>query len=83
MLKAMHAQKDLESAREKAELVIEKLKGMKLPEAAGRIENGIEETLTYMNFPWNIGPKFGPTMDWSGSCSKSGTGPHPQMCAKY
>jgi len=32
-------------------LVIEKLKGMKLPEAASRIEKGIEDTLSYMNFP--------------------------------
>ena len=51
MLKAIHAQEDLESAREKSKLVIEKLKGMKLPEAASRIEKGIEDTLSYMNFP--------------------------------
>ena len=51
MLKAIHAQEDLESAREKAKLVIEKLKGMKLPEAASRLEKGIEDTIAYMNFP--------------------------------
>lgn len=51
MLKAIHAQEDLESAREKAKLVIEKLKGMKLPEAASRLEKGLEDTIAYMNFP--------------------------------
>ena len=51
MLKAIHAQEDLESAREKAKLVIEKLKGMKLPEAASRLEKGLEDTISYMNFP--------------------------------
>lgn len=46
MLKAIHAQEDLTSAREKAEAVIIKLKEMKLPEAAVKIEKGIVETLT-------------------------------------
>ena len=52
MLKAIHAQEDLTSAGEKAEAVIIKLKEMKLPEAAVKIEKeGIVETLTYMHFP--------------------------------
>ncbi len=51
MLKAIHAQEDLESAREKAAQVVQKLKSMRLGEAAGKIEKGIEETLTYMKFP--------------------------------
>lgn len=51
MLKAIHAQEDLESAREKAKAVADKLKTMKLPEAAKKITNSIEETLTYMKFP--------------------------------
>lgn len=51
MLKAIHAQEDLLSAREKAKQVTEKLRGMKLPEAAKKIETSIEETLTYMKFP--------------------------------
>lgn len=51
MLKAIHAQEDLESAREKAAAVAEKLRSMKLAEAAKKIETGIEETLTYMHFP--------------------------------
>ena len=29
----------------------EKLKGMKLPEAASRLEKGIEDTIAYRNFP--------------------------------
>lgn len=51
MLKAIHAQEDLASAKEKAEVVIIKLKEMKLPEAAAKIGKGIAETLTYMHFP--------------------------------
>ncbi len=51
MLKAIHAQEDLESAREKAAAVAEKLRSMKLAEAAKKVENSIEETLTYMHFP--------------------------------
>lgn len=51
MLKAIHAQEDIESAREKAKVVMDKLKGMKLPEAASRLEKAIEETLSYMHFP--------------------------------
>ena len=51
MLKAIHAQEDLKTAKEKAKAVAEKLREMKLKEAAERIENGIAETLTYMHFP--------------------------------
>jgi putative transposase len=51
MLKAIHAQEDLEAAREKAEAVVAKLKTMKLPAAAEKIREGIEETLTYYGFP--------------------------------
>jgi len=51
MLKAIHAQEDIESAREKSAAIVKKLKEMKLPEAAKKLENGIEETLSYMKFP--------------------------------
>jgi transposase-like protein len=51
MLRAIHAQEDKVSAREKAALVAAKLRGMKLKEAADKLEKGIEETLTYMDFP--------------------------------
>ena len=51
MLKAIHAQEDLESAREKVVAVAEKLRNMKLSEAAKKVESSIEETLTYMHFP--------------------------------
>ncbi len=43
MLKAIHAQK--------ARAVVEGLRSMKLKEAAKKVENGIEETLTYCDFP--------------------------------
>lgn len=51
MLKAIHAQEDIQSAREKAASIVEKLNSMRLFEAAKKIEAGIEETLTYMKFP--------------------------------
>ena len=51
MLKAIHSQESKEAAREKAIRVAEKLKAMKLAKAAQKVENGIEETLIYMDFP--------------------------------
>lgn len=51
MLKAIHAQEDKEAAREKALAVAAKLREMKLREAAEKVETGIEETITYMDFP--------------------------------
>ena len=51
MLKAIHAQESKEAARKKARDVIEKLRSMRLNEAAKKVEDGIEETLTYMDFP--------------------------------
>ena len=36
---------------EKAELVAQKLEDMKLPKAAQRVREGVEETLTYHDFP--------------------------------
>lgn len=51
MLKAIHAQESREAAREKAAQVSQKLREMKLPKAAQKVQDGIEETLTYMEFP--------------------------------
>jgi transposase-like protein len=51
MLKAIHAQEDKSAAREKAMSVAAKLREMKLRDAADKLEKGIEETLSYMDFP--------------------------------
>ena len=51
MLKAIHAQESKEAARKKACDIVEKLRSMRLNEAAKKVEDGIEETLTYMDFP--------------------------------
>jgi putative transposase len=51
MLKAIHAQEDVEAAKEKAEAVVAKLETMKLRSAAVKVCEGIEETLTYYAFP--------------------------------
>ena len=42
---------DLDAARDKAADVVAKLEGMRLPKAAGIVRDGVEETLTYMQFP--------------------------------
>ena len=52
MLKAIHAQEDKEAARAKAGLVVEKLRRMKLEKAAELVEKSAEETLSYMDFPY-------------------------------
>lgn len=51
MLKAIHAQEDREASLQKAALVVEKLKAMKLSAAAKTVELGVSETLTYTEFP--------------------------------
>ena len=51
MLKAIHAQEDAETAREKAKAVVAKLRKMKLRKAAEKVEESMQETLTYMDFP--------------------------------
>ena len=51
MLNAIHAQENKKASREKAAAVVSELKAMKLPEAAKKVEAGIEETLTYCDFP--------------------------------
>lgn len=50
-LKAIHAQENKKAAREKAWVVVEKLHSTKLKEVAKKGENGIEETLSYCEFP--------------------------------
>ena len=50
-LKAIHAQESKAAAREKAKRVVEDLRGMRLKEAAKKVEDSIDETLTYMDFP--------------------------------
>ena len=49
--KAIHAQESKKAAREKAKAVVEEVRSMKLKEAAKKVEDGIEETLTYCDFP--------------------------------
>ena len=51
MLKAIHAQESKRASREKAKAVAAQLREMKLKEAAKKVEDGVEETLTYCGFP--------------------------------
>lgn len=51
MLKAIHAQEDAHAARIKAASVAEKLETMKLYKAAEQVRHGIDETLSYHDFP--------------------------------
>jgi len=51
MLKAIHAQESIETAREKAAQVVAKMQELKLREAAKVVAEGIEETFAYYRFP--------------------------------
>ena len=51
MLKAIHAQEDAQSAKEKARQVAIKLREMRLARAAEIVEGGIDETLSYYSMP--------------------------------
>jgi len=51
MLKAIHAQEDAAAARDKAAAVATKLEAMKLHKAAEKVLDGIDETLSYHDFP--------------------------------
>ena len=51
MLKAIHAQEDKKEAMRKAKTVVKKLQSMRLKQAAEKVKEGIEETLSYYNFP--------------------------------
>ncbi len=51
MLKAIHAQEDRQAAQAKAADVVAKLHAMKLSQAAGIVEQGVAETLSYMAYP--------------------------------
>ena len=53
MLKAIHAQESLASARTKAADIVDQLKQMRMGKAAALVEEAIEETLTYYRFPDN------------------------------
>ncbi|MEZ6073644.1 MAG: IS256 family transposase [Pirellulales bacterium] len=50
-LKAIHAQEDREAAEKKAVDVVAKFRAMKLSKAAGVVEEGVGETLSYMAYP--------------------------------
>ena len=51
MLKAIHAAEDIEAARAKAELVVDKLRVQRLERAAELAHNTVAETLAYYAFP--------------------------------
>lgn len=51
MLKAIHAQEDLDEARKKADAVAAKLETLKLRKAAEKVREGSAETLSYYHFP--------------------------------
>ena len=51
MLKAIHAGEDIVAARQKAVQVIEKLRGLRLANAAELVATAVEETLAYYTFP--------------------------------
>ena len=52
MLKAIHAQESKAAALAKARDVAAALQAMKLKEAAKKVEDSVEETLSYTTFPF-------------------------------
>ena len=48
---AIHTQESKKASREKAKAVVAELRAMRLKEAAKKVEDGIEETLTYCDLP--------------------------------
>lgn len=58
LVKTLHTQESMESAKDKAAMVVKKLREMKLPQAAKIVESGAEETFSYYKFPpehWQFG----------------------------
>ena len=51
ILKAIHTQESKKASPEKAKTVVSELRAIKLKEVAKKVEDGIEETLTYCDFP--------------------------------
>ena len=51
MLQAIYAQENKKATRKNAKAVVKELRSMKLKEAARKVEDGIEEMLTYCDFP--------------------------------
>ena len=68
MLKAIHAQESKEAAREKAAQAAEKLKEMKLSAAVKKLQDGIDETLTFLH---STGAGSEPTIPSSDLIGKS------------
>ena len=50
MLQKIHAQKRKKAGNQKVKAVIDELSELKLKKAATKVENGVEETLTYCDF---------------------------------
>ena len=51
MLKAVHAQENKRASGEKVKAIVEELRATKPKKTAKKIEDGVEETLTYCDFP--------------------------------
>ena len=79
MLKAIHAQEDKAAAREKAALVAEKLRAMKLERIASFVETSVEETLSYMDFPYEHWSRLRTNI----STTKWGTRQYMNICKLY
>jgi len=64
MLSAIHAQESKAAALAKAKNVVAALKDLKLKEAAKKVEDSVEETLTYMAFPFEHWTRIRTNNDW-------------------
>ena len=84
MLKAIHAGEDIAAARQKADQVIEKLRGLRLIKAAEIVETAVDETLAYYAFPdmtrirsRTLAPRISYRLitRWNASCARSDGAP--------
>ena len=76
MLKAIHAGEDIVAARQKAVQVIEKLRGLRLTNAAELVAAAIEETLAYYALPGGALEAY-PHQQPARAYSKGDQAPHP------
>lgn len=68
MLKAIHAHESKEASRAKARDAIVALREMKLKEVAKKVEDSVDETLTYTAFPYKHWTRIGSKL-YSEHCS--------------
>ena len=82
MLKAIHAQESRKASREKVRAEAAELRAMKLREAADKVKAGIEEALTYYDFPSGHRTRIRTNRDQSRSSCAANCAARSPMCGR-